>query len=310
MRVSIELFLLDNLMMNYLTLRLACVFCNCSAKQWRMLLAAFFGAVYALLSMWKLPILRGLVPKLMLSLLMALPVAERLKAYPKALLCLLLAACLMGGVMFGLLMLFGGELYHGAYVCTISVRMALLAACVCACLPRLVVGGLHAIRQRRCSVHICIRFADRTIALAALIDSGNLLTEPISGLPVVVVQPGILPKTQRVRPVAFRSVGGAGLLYAMRPAEMLVYQSHWRRVDAMVAESAYALKSADAILPATLLTEEGRYMHAQMEPDDGEPVSKAPAAASEGDSVYPLGGDASGAVCAPGGAGMDRQAHA
>ena len=301
---------MDNLMMNYLILRLGCVLYGGGVRQWRMLLAASLGAVYALLSLTKLPMLRAFLPKLLLCLAMALPLTERARTYPKAFLCLLLAACLMGGVMFSLLQLFGGEFYHGAYVCTVSIRMALLAICICACLPRLVVSVLHAVRQRKSSVRVCIRFADRTIELVALIDSGNLLTEPLSGLPVVVVRPGLLPRTQHVRPVAFRTVNGAGMLYAMRPAALLVYQGYWRRVDAMVAESAYALKSADAILPTALLTEEGRCTHARMDPDDGATVPKAAAQAGENDSVYPLGGDASGAVPAGGGAGMDRQAHA
>ena len=310
MQLSIELFLLDNLMMNYLMLRLGCVFYGGGVRQWRITLAAALGAVYALLSLTKLPVLRAVLPKLLLCLAMALPLTERARTYPKAFLCLLLSACLMGGVMFSLLQLFGGEFYHGAYVCTVSVRMALLAACVCACLPRLVVSVLHAVRQRRSSVRVCIRFADRTIELVALIDSGNLLTEPLSGLPVVVVRPGLLPETQHARPVAFRTVNGAGILYAIRPAAFFVYQGYWRRVDAMVAESAYALKCADAILPTALLTEEGRCMHAKVEPDDEETIPATAAQAGENAPVYPLGGDASGAVSPCGGAGMDRQAHA
>lgn len=309
MQVSIELFLLDNLMMNYLTLRLASVFAGCGARPWRLVAGAAFGATYALVSMAWLPVLRALVPKLLLSLVMALPIMERVRTYPKAFLCLLISACLMGGVMFSLLLLFGGQFYNGAYISTVPVRMALLAACICACLPRLVVGMLYAMRQRRLTVRLRIRFADRTIELTALIDSGNLLTEPLSGLPVIVLRPGLMPRIKRTRPVAYRTVNGTGLLYAARPTELMVYESYWRRIDAMVAESANALKSADAILPSVLLTEEGRYTHARTQPDDRAAVSKAAAAAGEGAPVHPFGGDAPSAVCTPGGTGVDQQAY-
>lgn len=310
MQVSIELFLLDNLMMNYLTLRLASAFYGCGARQWRLAAGAAFGAVYALISMAWLPILRAFVPKLLLGLAMALPLMERLRTYPKAFLCLLLSACLMGGVMFSILLLFGGEFYNGAYVSTVPARIALLSICVCACLPRVIVGVLYAVRQRKLTIRMRIRFADRTIDLLALIDSGNLLTEPLSGLPVIVLRPGLLPPMRHARPVAYRTVNGTGLLYAARPPALFVYHGYWRRIDAMVAESTTALRSADAILPSVLLTEEGRYTHAQTESDDGAAVSKAAAAAGEGDPVHSFGGDASGAVCGPGGAGMDRPAHA
>lgn len=68
MKVSIEAYLLDNLMMNYLVLRLACTFFGARAKQLWLFAASLLGAVYALLSMSVLPILSGWIPnELLLS---------------------------------------------------------------------------------------------------------------------------------------------------------------------------------------------------------------------------------------------------
>ncbi len=309
MRVSIELFLLDNLMMNLLMLRLAYALEGVRPVSWRMWAAAAFGAVYALLSMSVLPVLAAFLPKLLLGAVMALPLMETPRTYPKALLCLYLAACLMGGVMFALAMLFGGNFRSGAFVCTVPVRVALISACCCALLPRLIRAMLRAIRQRPLRIRLMVRLPDRMLDLNALVDTGNLLVEPISGLPVIIIRPGLLPPYEG-RPVPYRTVDGEGMLRAMRPVDVRVYQGYWHSVDAMVAESRQALKCADAIVGGGILTDERWCIHAQTETDTGTDLHAAADAAGEGTDVCPLGGDAAAAVWAAGGAGVDRTTDA
>ena len=83
MRVSIELFLLDNLLMNLLVLRLGYALEGVRPLFVRMWAAALFGAGMALLSMAYLPVLLTLIPKLALGAVMALPLAETPRAYPR-----------------------------------------------------------------------------------------------------------------------------------------------------------------------------------------------------------------------------------
>ena len=317
MTLSIEWFLLDNGMMNYLILRIACVMCGGRARHGRMLLFAAFGAGYALLSMTRAPVLKLFLPKLLLGGVMAVALIERPRAFLKALVCLYLAACMMGGVMLGLLMLFGGSFRGGAYVGTVPVRLALLCACVALVLPRCIVSVLHAIRLRSLHVRVMLRFDDRTLTLTALCDTGNLLIEPMSGLPVMIVRPGLLPHDRKGRPVAFRSVGGSGLLTAIRPDEAVAYLETPRYLTLLAAESAHGISAADAILPACILTEERRCCDANREEraeDNVEtileesamaPLQRTAAQACEVDPVHPLGGDAAGAAPADGGAYVD-----
>ncbi len=99
MRVSVELFLLDNLLMDYLILRLAAVFASVRLRALPALCAAAAGAVYALLATAYVPTLNTLVPKLLLGLVMALPLGRgrSRRAYLRGLACLYLAAFLSGG---------------------------------------------------------------------------------------------------------------------------------------------------------------------------------------------------------------------
>ena len=310
MRISIELFLLDNLMMNLLMLRLAYVLAGVKPFPWRMWLASSLGAVYALLSMTVAPVLSAFIPKLLLGAAMALPLLEAPRQYPKALLCLYVSACLMGGVMLGLAMLFGGSFRGGAFVCTVPVRLALLAGCCCALLPQVVMRMLRAIARRPLKVRLVMRFSDRTLELTALVDTGNLLVEPISGLPVIVVRPGLLPPCEG-RPVPYRTVNGQGILRAVKPDEIRVFQGYWHNVNAMAAESAYGLKSADAIVGGEILTEKRWCMYAQAkqaEAGDGADLHTADSGARWGSDVHPLGGDAAAALCGSGRTGVDQTA--
>lgn len=309
MRISIELFLLDNFMMNWLLLRLACAFLGSKPALWPIGCASAFGAIYALLSLSIWPYLAAFFPKLMLGAVMALPVTESWRAYPRALLSLYGAAFLMGGFMLALVMLWGGNFRGGALVCTIPIRIALIAGCLCACLPRLIGAMLRSIRHRALRVPLRVRLPDRSLELTALIDTGNLLTEPLSGLPVIIVRPGLLPELPG-RPVPYRTVEGGGVLYAIRPVGAWVYQGYWHSVNAMVAESRTCLNSADAIVGAGILTDERWCMDANNHTTFATDVYDADPKAGQGSIVHSFGGDAAAAVWTRGGAEVDRTADA
>ncbi len=309
MRISIELFLLDNLMMNFLMLRLAYALEGVKPFPWRMWLASALGAIYALLSMTVAPVLAAFLPKMLLGMVMALPLMETPRQYPKAVLCLYIAACLTGGVMFGLAMLFGGSFRGGAFVCTVPVRLALVAGCCCALLPQVATRMMRAITQRPLKVRLIMGFHDRTLELSALVDTGNLLVEPISGLPVIVVRPGLLPIADEGRPVPYRTVNGQGILRAIKPQQIRVFQGYWHSVNAMAAESVCELKSADAIVGGEILTEKRWCMYEQTkqaETDCGTAIHPADTGACGGSDVHPLGGNAAAAIWGTGGTGVDR----
>ncbi len=251
--------MIDNMLMNILVLRLAYVL-TCMKPRWLPTVGmSLFGAVYALLSMARLPVLSAVVPKLLLGAAMAWPLAESLRDYPRAVVRLYISAFLMGGWMYALSTLLGGGMYGGVLVTTTPIRVFLLAACGCAMLPRIVLTMLHALRKRAGFVRIRIRLEDRILELTALVDTGNLLSEPLSGKPVVVVQPGLLPDIGN-RPVPYRTVGGGGVMMAFAPKAMYVKQRNWRAVDGMVAASENPIAAADAIIGSALLTEEGRHV--------------------------------------------------
>lgn len=307
MKLSIELFLADNLMMNYLILRIAAVLTGEKKRVFFMLGVSAAGAGYAALSLSVLPALMGPVPKMLLTAFMALPLARSWRRYLKGLFCLVLCACLLGGLMFGLVLLTGGGVTGGYYLATVPVRVVLATAFIGALLPRAVATILHALRLRSLRVKLRITLEDRVLLLNALVDSGNLLTEPITGKPVVVLRPGIFSKEGGL-PVPFHTVSGTGVLFAHRAKKIEVFDGCWREADALIAPGKEPIGAADAIIGPWFQGEERWMKHGKSQETDPCP-DPADIHQPDGYPLHAYRGNASSAISTGGGEEMDRKAH-
>lgn len=302
MRVSIELFLLDNILMNYLVLKLAAVLHGKRLRAGKSLAFCAFGAVYALLSLGPWQFLQHPLLKLLLGIVMAIPIKRSWKRFHAAVVYLYIAAFFTGGLMFALSMALGGSVRAGAVLGTVPLRVFLLGAAAACAAPRLARKMMATVRARTRRARMLMCFSDRTLELTALLDSGNLLTEPLSGLPVIVVRKGLLP--QGLRPVPYKTVDGEGFLYAVRPTTVQVYQDGWFEIDAYAAEAPNAIDGADAIIDAQLITM-GGLCDGKEQPDQNTDglVQTAFEEARKGRVLHPFGRDAARAV--PGGGGTD-----
>ena len=126
--------------------------------------------------------------------------------------------------------------------------------------------------------HLEITIGKRRAVVRALCDSGNLLTDPMSGRPVIVadlrVASMLLPANcpplsphdlsalppavaARIRLIPAASVGQSGLIPALRPDCLVVrVGTHTRKADALVgfAPLSATPSGVDAIVPPSLLT--------------------------------------------------------
>ena len=255
MRISIEWFLLDNTLMNLCVLLLAAAL---SGLRLRLPLSAalcFAGGIFALLSLWVFPVLLTPVPKLLFACVLTFGLyAGGWRAYVRGFACVLLCAALLGGLMLLLSLLFGQGagpgLPNGALVGTVETRAALITIAFAALLPRI----LRALRSaaRTGELHVPLRFCldHSELELDALIDTGNLLSEPVTGLPVVLVSStAAIRKREEGYPVRYCGVNGEGLLYARRAesAKVLI-DGIWHDTDIMIARSPVPIVGAKAII--------------------------------------------------------------
>ena len=250
MKIAIEPFLLDNTLMNCCVYLLAAAWMGVRLRILPVLGVSLLGAVYALLSLFYVPPLRTPLVKIGCFLLLSLPLFRRSGAW-RAVPFLLLSAALTGGSAMFLTLWFGGSVYaDGTMIGTVPLRAALFSALAALCLPRLIRGLLTARKKRALHTRIIVRLREHIYCLDALIDSGNLLKEPISGLPVILIACEV---DRPERPVPFQKLSAGGVLYGERPRFVLLPEYGNVTVDCVCATAPQPIGAAQAILPECLL---------------------------------------------------------
>ena len=142
---------------------------------------------------------------------------------------------------------------------SLPASLALLAAC---CLTPLLSGGVPRPAPVCCAT-VELMHQGHTVTLTALVDTGNLLRDPLTGLPVIVVSrraarkltplpvPGQLLPGMRL--ISVRTAAGSALMAIFRPQRVRVLSGQtWREVRAMVGLSPDGYDGAQALLPACL----------------------------------------------------------
>ena len=267
--------------MDFLTLFVTASILHRPIRRGRMTLGAAIGALYGVAACFMGgTVLFGVAVNVAVSLLMCYI------AFGKRLLpCLSLfygSGCLLGGAMTALYSLIGSvsglpSVAVGSHDRTVASDiplgwMAVVAGIVGAAA---VLGGRSEKRSRharRVSLTVC--WAERSVTLEGLTDSGNLLTDPIGGRPVIVVRRaslGILlpPALQplltaddpacladlapeaalRVRMIPAQGIGGRTVLLALRPDRITLDGID---KEALLALGNEAFDGADAVVPSCL----------------------------------------------------------
>ena len=249
----LELFLLDNAVMNALMLRAAAAMCSCKAPFWRTFLFSFGGAVYAAFA-FSHPLMGTLPMKLLTGLLMALALPSKsVRAYLIHALCVFFSAFLTGGLCVCLALALGGGLQNGVLLASVPLRAALAGALLASFLPR----GLRALLARNAKSASAVRLRlchkGREYLLEGIVDTGNFLTEPLSALPVVVFYARGFPGAGGVPvPVRGATGGPAAVLYAFAP-EALYDRATGARLNALVALAPAPMRGVDALVPPAAL---------------------------------------------------------
>lgn len=163
------------------------------------------------------------------------------------------------------------EISFGGQVETLPAPIPFWGLLLLALLIAFVVSLLLRARQKRpATVQVEIGDDDAPLtALVGLVDSGNLLTEPLSGLPVIVVDrasadflPAELqflregstpPPTPRLRLIPYSTAAGEGILYGYLPRVVRIKGKSRSACVAIAPLPADPSRSVQAILPASLL---------------------------------------------------------
>lgn len=230
MTVSGEQFAAMNLLMNALILSLAARRTARRLTAARALAAALAGTVYAFAAWGRAPLLRSLPGVVLSGVCMALIAFGR---DPRAAAYVLAGGCLAAGVT-------GFLTGRGA-----PPPLALTVSAAALVIAGRVTGGRGARGTAR------VVFRGREIALPLLLDTGNLLTDPVTGRSVAVapyalvrdILPPLDPKDLTTMPGGFRllsarTAGGLKTFMCFRPDAFRVrVGGAYRDRDAVIAVS-------------------------------------------------------------------------
>ena len=115
-------------------------------------------------------------------------------------------------------------------------------------------------RKNTCENSVKLKLGDKDVILSVLADSGNLLTEPISGSPVILTEYNKISNLAsvpasyavKVRMIPASGIGGDKMLLGFMPDEVIIGQIQ-KKACVAVLNDGRSFDSSDALVPAALL---------------------------------------------------------
>jgi len=255
-RVYIEIVLIDNFLADFLLLRMIGRLLPPRPRRMRVILAALLGTLYAVLAPVK-PFLFLLQPHMKIgSSCLIVWVAygwNNGKAYLLHLLAFYGFSAAFGGLISAAGTLLGETVSAGGILAVSGPPLWLFLLLVF--LAEKAFGHFaHAMQRRRysllpCSIEYTLQ-GEKT-AVPGMIDTGNALYDPVSGLPVIVL-PLREELQQETRKIPIATAAGQSTVQLIWPQDLILRQGEW-----CVSISAWLGFAADyhgtvALIPLTL----------------------------------------------------------
>ena len=199
MTIYIDVVLIENIMMNYIILYTTGIIAKVIPRHMRLAISSFVGAVYAIIAyMSILEIYSTIILKIILSIIIVYIAfnAQNIKILLKQLLLFYLTSFVFGGAAFFLIYFIRPQniiMKNGVFVGTYPFKILILGAIISFIIIYLSIKIIRKKLSKKslfCKIKIIIN--NEVINTLALIDTGNLLKDPISNTPVVVVEHTLL----------------------------------------------------------------------------------------------------------------------
>lgn len=199
MTIYIDVVLIENLIMNFIILLATGLILKEKIKNMRLLLASLLGAIYSVISYLSiLEIYASIILKIILSIVMIYVAfnPQTIKKMWKDILLFYLTSFVFGGAAFALIYIVKPQeilMKNGLFLGTYPLKTIILGAIIAFIIIMTaftVVKSKITKKDMFCEVEIQLN--GKVIETTAMIDTGNLLKEPITNTPVVVVEHTLL----------------------------------------------------------------------------------------------------------------------
>ena len=199
MTIYIDVVFLENLVMNSIILVASGIILKKKMKWIRIILASSLGAIYTIIGYISvLEIYSNLILKVILSILIIYIAfnPQTVKQLWKDILIFYLTSFVFGGVAFALIYVVKPQdilMKNGLFLGTYPLKTVLLAAIV----AFIIIIAAFAIVKTKFSkkdmfCDVEVELNNKMIKTRAMIDTGNLLKEPITNTPVIVLEHTLL----------------------------------------------------------------------------------------------------------------------
>ncbi len=195
MTIYIDIVIIENLIMNYIILCATGIVSKNKIRHLRLIMASLLGAIYSVVAYMKiLEIYSNIVLKILLSVIIVYIAynPQTVKKLWKTLVMFYLVSFVFGGVAFSLIYIIKPQdiiMKNGLFLGTYPLKTIILGAIVAFAI---IIIAVKIIRKKFttkdmiCDIEIMLN--NKKINTKALIDTGNMLKEPITNTPVVVVE--------------------------------------------------------------------------------------------------------------------------
>ena len=201
MTIYVDIVLLENLCMNYIILFGTAYIIKIKVRHLRILLASLIGAIYAVLAYAGIfPIYANLITKIILSICMTYIAfnPKKLKGLIKELIVFYLVSFALGGCAFALLYIVRPQdifMKNGVYIGTYPLKIALLGGITGFVITYVAIKIVKTrITKNEIIYKAIIEIENQELEINVLLDTGNMLKDPISDDAVIMIEKNRLYK--------------------------------------------------------------------------------------------------------------------
>ena len=195
MTVYLDVVFLENLIINYIIIYATGIISKAKIKQLKIVLGSLIGAIYSVLYyILKLKIYSSFILKIILSIVIIYVSfnSKNLKELAKQVLLFYLVSFVFGGAAIAIIYMVNSQditIQNGVLVGKYTIKTILIGI-VIAYFTVIVAFKIvkTKISKKDLICEVSINLNNKKIETKAMIDTGNLLKEPITNLPVIVME--------------------------------------------------------------------------------------------------------------------------
>ena len=205
MTIYIDVVILENLIMNSIILYVTAIIMKLKIKHIKIIISSLIGAIYSIASyITNVPIYSNFFLKIILSIVMIYIAffPNNIKTLIKQMTIFYLTSFLFGGVAFALIYIIKPQnilMKNGLFLGTYPLKTVFIGAIIASII---IIVGFKIVKtkinKKDCLKNVKLKILSKETDIKVMLDTGNLLKEPITGAPVIIVEntalQNIIPK--------------------------------------------------------------------------------------------------------------------